>query len=113
MGIWARLDSRLQPPSDIFSRRNFLTLYACVQLATGRCGRLQRGAVLTSPKSGSVKWPGPLDKREELAHSDTIVIFNFRRPSAGGGQVMDADEHHVLDAFKVLVECGIDFTRFQ
>ena len=54
MGIWARLDSRLQPPPHIFSRRNFLTFDCCVQLATGRCGRLRRGAVLTSPKSRSV-----------------------------------------------------------
>ena len=101
MGIWARLDSRLQPPPHRFSRRNFLTFGGCVQLATSRCGRLQPGAVLTSPKSRSVKWPGPLDRREELAafrHNRHFQLPPARRwwaASDGCGRSADRGQHRL------------------
>ena len=53
-----------------------------------------------------------IGERSQL-HLIATIIFNICGPGAGGRQVMDADEHHVLHAVEMLVEGSIDVTRFQ
>ena len=64
-------------------------------------------------KSRSGERPNPLIGGRSNLYSGAIIILDFRWASPCRRQMVDADEHHVLDAVEVLVERGIDLLHLK